>query len=157
MKTEHGSIALIAIVAALFLVLPATARAAPTRPVFDHLTTGFELTGAHRITPCESCHVDAIFRGTPSRCESCHVIGSRISTTSKSATHVVSSDDCAQCHTTSTWALSGRYDHSDIRGSCASCHNGVQAEGKNPGHVETTQDCDACHRTTAWIPAGFDH
>ncbi len=32
---------------------------------FDHLTTGYELTGAHRLQPCESCHVDAVFKGTP--------------------------------------------------------------------------------------------
>ena len=32
---------------------------------FDHVTTGYELTGSHRVQSCESCHVDAVFNGTP--------------------------------------------------------------------------------------------
>jgi len=49
-----------------------TQAAAPVRSSFDHLTTGFELLGQHRDLPCESCHVNAIFKGTPKYCAACH-------------------------------------------------------------------------------------
>ena len=49
----------------------ATQAAAPVRSSFDHLTTGFELLGQHRDLPCESCHVNAIFKGTPRECQAC--------------------------------------------------------------------------------------
>ena len=116
-----------ALIALLCLMNSGAALAAVPGANFDHLTTGFELTGAHRVVPCESCHVDAIFHGTPRRCESCHVIGSRISATAKPADHVVSANDCGRCHTTSAWSPSLRYDHSDVTGSCESCHNGTNA------------------------------
>ncbi|HET9271082.1 MAG TPA: hypothetical protein VFO31_23060, partial [Vicinamibacterales bacterium] len=159
MTKQRGTTALLPAAALVmaWLFAPPVAYAAVAGASFDHLTTGFELTGAHRVVPCESCHADAVFRGTPRRCESCHVIGSRISATAKPADHVVSNNDCARCHTTSAWSPSLRYDHSDVTGNCASCHNGVQSAGKPPGHIATTQDCGACHRTTAWTPAGFDH
>ena len=35
---------------------------------FDHRRTGFVLDGAHRNLPCEACHRDAIFHGTPRAC-----------------------------------------------------------------------------------------
>ena len=45
---------------------------------FDHLKTGFPLTGKHAKTECESCHVRGIFEGTPVRCASCHERGTAI-------------------------------------------------------------------------------
>ena len=145
------------ILATLLLALPGLSHAAPTSPVFDHLTTGYELTGQHRLEPCESCHVDAVFRGTPRNCDSCHTPGSRIGATTKPATHVMSSSNCEKCHTSTAWSPTRRFDHGEVQGSCASCHNGVQAVGKPPGHVPTTQDCATCHGTPSWTPAGFDH
>ena len=143
--------------ATLLLALPGPAQAAPIRPVFDHLTTGFELTGAHRTVPCESCHVDAVFKGTPRECVGCHSPGNRIRSTSKPATHVVSSENCGQCHSTSAYVPAAHFDHHEVQGSCATCHNGVQAEGMPPGHLQTSLNCDSCHRTSAWQPALFDH
>jgi len=49
-------------IAVLLLAAPGLVQAAATRPTFDHLTTGFELTGQHRILACDSCHVDAVFK-----------------------------------------------------------------------------------------------
>ena len=35
---------------------------------FDHLTTGYELRGAHRDLSCEYCHAKGVFKGTPRTC-----------------------------------------------------------------------------------------
>ena len=48
-------------------------------------------------------------------------------------------------------------DHTSLRGSCVSCHNGVQATGKTPTHISSGDQCDDCHTTTGWVPARFDH
>jgi hypothetical protein len=130
---------------------------AATGRAFDHLTTGFELDGQHRDKACESCHVNAVFKGTPRTCEGCHAPGSRIAATMKSATHVLSSDNCGACHATSHWSPATRFTHDEVRGACASCHNGVRAAGKSINHIATNTDCGACHRSSAWLPAGFNH
>jgi len=58
--------------------LPVAGAATPkTSADFDHLTTGFDLIGKHRDLPCESCHVNAIFKGTPKDCASCHGVAPR--------------------------------------------------------------------------------
>jgi hypothetical protein len=48
-------------------------------------------------------------------------------------------------------------DHTQVTGSCYSCHNGTIATGKNAGHVASSNTCESCHTTTAWRPARFDH
>ena len=70
----------------LLTMLGSAALAQSPGSKFDHLTTGFELTGAHRLQPCESCHVDAVFKGTPRVCVTCHSPGSRIGATPKTPT-----------------------------------------------------------------------
>ncbi|MFO1428204.1 MAG: cytochrome c3 family protein, partial [Steroidobacteraceae bacterium] len=132
-------------------------RKAASGPAFDHLTTGFELTGGHRDLRCESCHVDAVFKGTPRECARCHERGARIGASARPASHVLSSDRCADCHTTTAWVPASRFDHSQVRGSCASCHDGMRATGKPASHVQTAENCDVCHTTGAWAPARFDH
>jgi hypothetical protein len=143
----------------LALVLPA-AHAATVPSItlkFDHSTSGFELDGAHRDLPCESCHVDAVFQGTPRDCAACHSRGTRYNATPKPVTHVLSSENCAACHTTTAYLPVVHFEHAEVRGSCTSCHDGVHAAGKPAGHVPTTQPCESCHSTVAWQPAGFDH
>src|SRR5260221_5715052 len=39
---------------------------------FDHLTTGWPLTGMHENVRCETCHIKGIFKGTPRTCSFCH-------------------------------------------------------------------------------------
>ena len=39
--------------------------------VFDHSTTGFPLTGVHKIVNCVDCHTNG-FQNTPTTCVSCH-------------------------------------------------------------------------------------
>src|SRR4029077_5573230 len=57
----------------------------PVRTQFDHMTTGFELLGGHRDLTCASCHVHAIFKGTPKICAPCHGVGTQVRATSKPA------------------------------------------------------------------------
>lgn len=132
-------------------------HAAPGGTGFDHLSTGFPLDGAHADTECSLCHVRGIFKGTPSECGLCHGQGSRMSGTTKPADHIQTLNMCGDCHSERVWTPLVRFNHDDVIGSCASCHNGTTAEGKTPNHIASGNSCDDCHTTNAWTPAVFDH
>lgn len=124
---------------------------------FDHIQTGFNLTGAHILTRCESCHVQGVFKGTPRDCATCHMAGNRMGATAKPSQHVPTTSPCESCHRTTGW-IPASYSHAGVApGACMTCHNGSMATGKPRGHMLTTSSCDSCHRTTAWVPAGFNH
>lgn len=126
----------------------------PKRTDFDHLLTGFPLTGAHAQTPCETCHVGGRFVGTPKRCAECHSPASRIAAISKPAGHMQTNEPCEQCHRSAILWSGARFSHATVAtGTCARCHDGNQASGKPGNHVVTTASCDTCHRTMAWLPA----
>src|ERR1700736_4087555 len=96
---------LIALLAtALLLLVPSmhadAAGAAPITLSFDHLSTGFELDGVHRDLPCEQCHLNAVFKGTPRSCGTCHITGSQFNATPKIPTHIPTTNTCAACHNT---------------------------------------------------------
>ncbi len=137
--------------------LPASAADSGT-PAFDHLTTGFALTGAHREAKCESCHLKGVLKGTPKVCAGCHSRGSRLQTTQLPVQHVPTGDGgCESCHRTNAWSPA-RFSHMEVSaGTCTSCHDGVKASGKSGTHISTSLSCDSCHRTSAWTPAKFDH
>src|ERR1700704_371014 len=69
------------------------------RTNFDHLTTGFELVGQHRDLPCETCHFNAVFKGTPRDCAPCHGMGTQVHATAKPINHILTSNRCESCHT----------------------------------------------------------
>src|SRR5437879_6321545 len=138
-------------------LLPQGFAAAPIRYNFDHLTTGFELIGQHRDLPCEACHANAVFKGTPKDCGACHGVGTSVRATAKPANHILSTDQCGSCHTPIAWNPAVNFDHTQARGSCSTCHNGVMAQGKGPKHVVTDLECDACHTTLTWGGAVFNH
>ena len=127
---------------------------------FDHLRTGFPLTGLHTKARCEARHTGGQFKGTPRDCAACHQAGQRLSRGNvvMPARHMPSSRSCDNCHRTDTFA-GVRFNHAGVTaGSCLSCHNAAFGAGKPAAHVATTASCDSCHRTTAWLPAtGFDH
>jgi cytochrome c peroxidase len=51
-----------------------------------------------------------------------------------------------------------KVDHTQVTGSCYSCHNGTKATGKPLTHPNTTNTCDACHSTSTWNPiTRMDH
>ena len=146
-----------ALLATAFLTLApalesAAAGAPPITVPFDHLSTGFELDGVHRDLPCESCHLNAIFKGTPRNCGICHITGSTFNATPKTATHIMSTNNCAACHDTTSFRPDIHFDHGEVMGSCVSCHNGTIAQGEGPTHPATSQQCDACHTVMSWNP-----
>lgn len=128
---------------------------------FNHMTTGFPLSGGHATAACETCHTGGVFKGTPKNCDGCHAVGSRIVATPKSSNHIVTDAPCESCHfNTATW-LGARYNHGNAKtGQCKTCHNGRQATAKPASHnigQKATASCDSCHRSFAWIPASWNH
>jgi hypothetical protein len=75
----------------------------------------------------------------------------------KPAKHLTTAAPCESCHKSTRTFAGARVDHASLSGGCATCHNGVTAEGRPRQHVMTTAPCDACHRTTFWTPATFRH
>ncbi|MEZ5516324.1 MAG: cytochrome c3 family protein [Gammaproteobacteria bacterium] len=124
---------------------------------FDHGNVGFELDMAHTFVPCESCHVDGQFQGTPTECALCHSVNTPVNATAKPVSHLASSDDCATCHTDTAWENTVFVDHDQVLGDCVTCHDGTTAEGRSLNHVETSEACDSCHLNSAWSPASFSH
>jgi len=156
-------LALALLAAASVVLVPATpaaaAGAAPITVPFDHLTTGVELDGVHRDLPCESCHLNAVFRGTPRDCGTCHIKGSLFNATPKTTTHIPSTNNCAACHNTISFRPDMHFSHAEVMGSCVSCHNGTIATGMTiPPHPKTNQNCAACHSVISWNPPSMvDH
>ena len=152
----------LAVLGFLLLALPnSDILAAPAKRnvSFDHVKTGFPLTGAHVTLPCETCHIQGTFKGTPKKCAACHTQGSRIQTTTfKPSNHIVTAQACEQCHTsTASWNVAFFSHAGVIAHQCGQCHNGSVAKGKPANHTPTTAPCDTCHRTTTWMSASFMH
>jgi hypothetical protein len=122
---------------------------------FDHLTTGYALTGEHNRLDCGECHIGGVFEALPKKCESCH---DNVIATGMPSLHIETSAPCDTCHTTAGFLSTADMDHSIVNGACASCHNGIGGTGKSADHVATTNVCEACHTTNFWNPAKrFDH
>jgi len=132
----------------LSVLVVGTASAASLKD-FDHLDTGFPLSGKHSNTACDSCHLDGKFKGTPNECDLCH---NAKMAKGKSPSHIASNDECDDCHTTSNFSKA-TVDHGSVIGVCTYCHKTTPS-----GHIATTTTmCDDCHSTFAWTPAMFDH
>ncbi len=143
---------------ALLMVAAPAPAAEKSSTNFNHLSTGFPLTGAHAQADCQTCHARGVFKGTPRQCQVCHTQGSRLASTAKPKNHVQTTQPCDQCHTNAVTWTGARFRHIGmVPGNCASCHNGSTATGMPTNHVQATASCDTCHRTTAWIPATFTH
>ena len=111
---------------------------------FDHASTGFRLDGGHLRAPCESCHRNGIFRGTPRACAICHSRGGLGMAEGMPPSHVPVSATCSSCHSTIAWTPANfrhRADQGVTTGDCGSCHNGSTARASPPvtrsppGHV----------------------
>jgi hypothetical protein len=153
------ALALLVLLFALGTAQHAAAAEAPSITVsFDHLPTGFELEGVHRDLPCESCHLNAVFKGTPRDCGTCHIKGSPFNATPKTANHIPTTNYCVACHNAISFRPDVHFDHAQVMGSCVSCHNGTIAQGEGPNHPATSQDCEACHTVMSWNPPkAVDH
>lgn len=129
---------------------------------FNHMTTGFPLSGGHATAACETCHVGGVFKGTPKNCDGCHALGKRIVATPKSNNHIVTDAPCESCHFNTSTFLGARYNHATaVPGQCVNCHNGRTAQGRTNSvrHSSTLgqRTCDTCHRTSTWMIAGWNH
>ncbi|HWM71291.1 MAG TPA: cytochrome c3 family protein [Steroidobacteraceae bacterium] len=149
--------ALLAALGLLLFVFLMPHASAVQRTQFDHLTTGYELRGFHRDLSCEYCHLQGVFKGTPRTCVGCHTMGTRVNSTPRPVTHILTQDSCEACHTQYNFLPIVHMDHLQVRGTCFSCHNGVKAMGKNPGHIASDNNCDACHTTNAFTPVRVEH
>lgn len=154
----------VAVIVAL-VALQATAFAAGEPQAvgrnFNHMVTGFPLTGGHATADCATCHVGGTFKGTPKTCDGCHAVGRRVIATPKSSRHIVTNDPCEICHSNTITFLGAKFNHGTVPpGTCTTCHNGVVSTGRPANHNagnKLTQSCDQCHRTTAWLPASWNH
>lgn len=137
------------------------ATAATTAQDFDHNATGFPLNGLHAATPCETCHVGGVFKGTEKTCEACHSLGKKIVATPKPRNHIVTDAPCETCHFNAYTFLGARYNHGTAQpGQCITCHNGNITTGRPANHssgLRATNPCDRCHRSYAWLPASWNH
>jgi hypothetical protein len=140
---------------------------------FDHSTTLFPLTGAHRTVTCATCHADNVYRGKSTACVSCHQTDYN-GTTDPNHASLHFTTDCASCHNTTAWTgatfnhdasffpiYSGR--HAKVWTSCAtchtnstnyatfdclSCHSKTETDASHrgrTGYVYASQNCYACH------------
>jgi hypothetical protein len=147
---------------------------------FDHGSTGFALTGAHRAVTCNTCHKTA-FAGTPSTCYACHQTDYAGTTQPNHMTAGLPTQ-CQVCHTATAWSPAS-FDHSGtgfpLIGAhqaiacnqchaagytgtptdCYSCHQGNYTAVTDPNHVLGTfdHDCTKCHTMNGWKPSTFNH
>lgn len=139
------ALAWILAIVAVLACLPASAQTSNSD--FNHDTTLFPLRGAHETVRCETCHVNGVFKGSPTACNLCHVQGTRTTALPMPDNHIplTAGQDCDLCHTTSSFS-GVKFSHVTVSpGSCSTCHNNYYATGKNAGHPVTTLSCDACH------------
>jgi hypothetical protein len=149
---------------------------------FDHGTTAFPLTGAHRAVTCQQCHGDGVYAGKNTACVSCHQ-AAYDGTTDPSHRAAQFPTDCTACHTTTAWEPAS-FDHSTTafpltgahttatcqqchadgvyagkNTACASCHQAAYDGTADPNHRTAgfPTDCASCHTTTTWDGARFDH
>lgn len=136
---------------------------------FDHSTTHFALTGAHRTAGCLTCHAGERWKGLGISCIACHA---------KDDAHKGSrGTNCASCHTTTSWK-SVTFDHDTTgfplvgghaQASCASCHGANNSIKKPPRTCNACHarddvhkgangsDCAGCHTVRSWKQIAFDH
>jgi hypothetical protein len=114
---------------------------------FDHGSTRFPLTGAHRSTECGRCHQDGRYAGTPRDCYGCHQ--AQYNATAN-PNHGASGfpTSCQDCHGTNGWRPAsfdhdGRYfpiysgKHRGAWSGCPDCH-------PNAGNYRAFA-CTNCH------------
>ena len=148
-------------------------------PTFNHDSTGFPLTGRHRVAGCRSCHEHLVFTRKSPDCSVCHTDVHRQELGSA----------CLRCHTTDSWIVTdmkarhqstrfplvGRHvlalcDDCHNRASehryaatpltCITCHKSEFDATSAPNHAASgfPIDCSQCHAVNAvrWT-TGFDH
>jgi hypothetical protein len=114
---------------------------------FDHNLSAFKLEGEHAEARCEQCHMNNIYKGTPTDCYSCHK--------QDDAHDGRLGNDCSTCHSPTSWdnvtfdhnktfPLTGR--HVDV--PCEKCH-------VNSQFVGLATSCSSCHKDPAFHAGMF--
>lgn len=149
---------------------------------YDHASTDFPLTGAHKSEPCSSCHGDGVYDGKDTDCFACHADDYN-SASEPNHREAGFPTECTNCHDTKTWT-GATFDHdaSDfpLTGAhksepCSSCHGDGVYQGKDtecyachaddfnaasdPDHGDAgfPHECATCHSTQTWVGATFNH
>jgi hypothetical protein len=151
---------------------------------FDH-TSYFPLIGVHATQPCQACHVNNVFPGTPRECSGCHLDDYQ---QTQDPNHAAAgfATACEACHLASdanwdqgryghtVWPLVGAHSrpttcvtchvnnvYSGLPSECVSCHLQDYQEAQDPNHVAAgfPTTCETCHRVsdTSWDQGTFDH
>jgi hypothetical protein len=135
---------------------------------FDHNLANFKLEGKHIDVPCEKCHTDGKYLGTPMDCATCHA--------KDDAHQGTYGMNCGDCHSVNGWKPA-TFDHTlsvfpltgmHIGVPCTSCHINSIFKGtpmdcyschanKDAHNGRFGKDCSACHSTSGWLPATFNH
>ncbi len=183
MKRRFWLIVLVAlVVAALWPRLAETQFETPNRAF--HNATAFKLEGKHLTLPCESCHLNGQYRGTPTTCYSCHWVRRK---DDRFQTRL--GTECESCHRPISWTAV-RWDHGAQAGmplnadhrllgceschrtanfrsaslSCVSCHQKDFDRTQSPNHRTAgfPATCESCHRPSdsTWqgsVAGGFSH
>lgn len=147
----NGSGLALAALLALSLLPAAAPAQSAYRSGFDHFTTGWPLDGAHRRVDCETCHVGGVFEGTPRQCVACHSQAGLVKATPTPLEHIRTTTQCQDCHRDASWVPVLKIDHTQVLGSCRSCHNNTDVAGKPQDHPTSSNDCQLCHRTNTWL------
>jgi nitrate/TMAO reductase-like tetraheme cytochrome c subunit len=116
-----------------------------TTATFNHVVTGFPLTGAHATTPCVLCHVNNNYNLTAANtdCYGCHTSDWASTQTLGGLVpnHVAAqfpTSLCSTCHDTIAWA-DGQFNHSTTGWPLTGAHQMPPA----PGSAITA--CTNCH------------
>lgn len=142
-----------------------------------HNATAFRLDGKHQSVPCEACHLNGQYRGTPKTCMECHWIRRK---DDRYQTRL--GTQCEQCHRPVSWTAV-QWDHAQTgvrlnadhrqlacaschtaanfrsaTANCVSCHQKDYSATKSPNHAAAgfPTTCDACHNpgASSWQSGG---
>jgi hypothetical protein len=151
---------------------------------FNHNTaTKFPLFPKHDTVPCNQCHINGQFAGTPTDCASCHIKDYNSTNNPPHAQAGFSTSACATCHTPAGWGnanfnhaqffpltnahanlqctqchTGGNYANAPT--TCSGCHLDKYNATTNPPHAQAgfaPVICSTCHDTIAWADGKFDH
>lgn len=114
---------------------------------FNHGTTAFPLTGAHRVLTCDACHGGGVYGGLSTACEGCH-LNDYNATTDPDHQTAGFPVDCASCHNTNTWS-GAKFDHdSTFFPIYSGAHNGKWS-ACSTCHINSSSyaefSCFGCH------------
>ncbi len=157
MKTSRKPLTRYLYILPFILSINSPAQTSDEKKDFDHFSTGYPLYGTHAKVNCASCHVRDVFKGTPKTCGACHTQGPMMRGSTKHASHIPSNNNCAECHSSSSWWPARGVNHSRITKRCFSCHNSRTATGKPNQHIVSNDQCEHCHSSQGWIPAVYNH